>query len=268
MAANGVYFSKKQRGVVPKMVQKMYEERVLIKQKMIEAQKRMEKQGKSYEIERDIARYENQQMAIKILLNSLYGALGNRWFRYFDMRVAEGITLSGQLSVLKAEKAINGCLNKMLKTDKDYVIAIDTDSVYINMNDIVEKTFSGKSKEETVDFLDKVCKKAIEPVIVKAFDDLSNQMNAYENRMVMAREAIADRGIWTAKKRYILNVYDNEGVRYAEPKLKIMGIEAIKSSTPQICRDKFKEAFKLLISGTNKDIQKFIADFRVEFSQQ
>ena len=57
----------------------------------------------------------------------------------------------------------------------------------------------------------------------------------------------------------LLNVYDNEGVRYAEPKLKIMGIEAIKSSTPQICRDKFKEAFKLLISGTNKDIQKFIA---------
>lgn len=268
MAANGVYFSKKRRGVVPKMVQKMYEERVLIKQKMIEAQKRMEKEGKSYEIERDIARYENQQMAIKILLNSLYGALGNRWFRYFDMRVAEGITLSGQLSVLKAEKAINEYLNKMLKTDKDYVIAIDTDSVYINMNDIVQKTFSGKSKEETVDFLDKVCKKAIEPVIVKAFDELSNQMNAYENRMVMAREAIADRGIWTAKKRYILNVYDNEGVRYAEPKLKIMGIEAIKSSTPQICRDKFKEAFKLLISGTNKDIQKFIADFRVEFSQQ
>ena len=268
MAANGVYFHKDKRGVLPAIVTDYYSERVDIKNKMLDAKKRLEKEGKSYAIERDINRYENQQMAIKILLNSLYGALGNRYFRYFDMRIAEGITLSGQLSVLKAEKAINQYMNSVLKTDNDYVIAIDTDSVYLNLSDLVEKTYAGKTKEETVNYLDKVCSKAIEPVIVKAFADLSDQMNAYENRMVMAREAIADRGVWTAKKRYILNVHNNEGVQYAEPKLKIMGIEAVKSSTPQICRDKFKDAFNLIMSGTNKDIQKFIADFREEFRSQ
>lgn len=268
MAANGVYFHKEKRGVLPAIVTSYYGERVDIKNKMLDAKKRLEKEGKSYEIERDINRYENQQMAIKILLNSLYGALGNRYFRYFDMRIAEGITLSGQLSVLKAEKAINDYMNKTMKTDKDYVIAIDTDSVYLNLSELVEKTYAGKSKQETVNYLDKVCSKAIEPVITKAFADLSDQMGAYENRMVMAREAIADRGVWTAKKRYILNVHNNEGVQYAEPKLKIMGIEAIKSSTPQICRDRFKEAFNLIMSGTNKDIQKFIADFRNEFRAQ
>ena len=268
MAANGVYFHKEKRGVLPSIVTAYYGERVDIKNKMLDAKKRLEKEGKSYEIERDINRYENQQMAIKILLNSLYGALGNRYFRYFDMRIAEGITLSGQLSVLKAEKAINEYMNKTMKTDKDYVIAIDTDSVYLNLSELVEKTYAGKSKQETVNYLDKVCSKAIEPVIIKAFADLSDQMGAYENRMVMAREAIADRGVWTAKKRYILNVHNNEGVQYAEPKLKIMGIEAIKSSTPQICRDRFKEAFNLIMSGTNKDIQKFIADFRNEFRAQ
>jgi DNA polymerase elongation subunit (family B) len=268
MAANGVYFHKDKRGVLPSIVTEYYGERVDIKNKMLDAKKRLEKEGKSYAIERDINRYENQQMAIKILLNSLYGALGNRYFRYFDMRIAEGITLSGQLSVLKAEKAINDYMNGVLKTDKDYVIAIDTDSVYLNLSDLVEKTYADKTKEETVNYLDKVCSKAIEPVIVKAFDELSTQMNAYENRMVMAREAIADRGVWTAKKRYILNVHNNEGVQYAEPKLKIMGIEAVKSSTPQICRDRFKEAFNLIMSGTNKDIQKFIADFREEFRSQ
>lgn len=268
MAANGVYFHKDKRGVLPAIVTAYYGERVDIKNKMLTAKKRLEKEGKSYAIERDINRYENQQMAIKILLNSLYGALGNRFFRYFDMRIAEGITLSGQLSVLKAEKAINDYMNGVLKTEKDYVIAIDTDSVYLNLSELVEKTYAGKSKEETVNYLDKVCSKAIEPVITKAFADLSEQMGAYENRMVMAREAIADRGVWTAKKRYIINVHNNEGVQYAQPKLKIMGIEAIKSSTPQICRDKFKEAFNLIMSGTNKDIQKFIADFRDEFRSQ
>jgi DNA polymerase elongation subunit (family B) len=268
MAANGVYFRKDKRGVLPRIVAELYDERVIIKKKTLTAKQRLEKIGKSYEIEREIARYDNQQMAVKILLNSLYGALGNKYFRYFDMRIAEGITVSGQLAVLKAEKALNAYMNKTLKTEDDYVIAIDTDSVYLDLSKLVNKTFADKSKEETVNYLDKVCAKAIEPVITKAYDELAEQMGAYENRMVMKRESIADRGIWTAKKRYILNVHDNEGVRYAEPKLKIMGIEAVKSSTPQICRERFKEAFKLLISGTNADIQNYIADFRAEFSHQ
>jgi DNA polymerase elongation subunit (family B) len=268
MAANGVYFRKDKRGVLPSIVADYYAERVVVKNKMLDAQKLLEKSGKSYEVERDINRYENQQMAIKILLNSLYGALGNQYFRYFDMRIAEGITLSGQLSVLKAEKIINEYLNGVMKSDKDYVIAIDTDSVYLDMKDLVDKTYPNNSKADTVKYLDKVCAQAIEPVINKGFDDLYNQMGAYENRMVMGREAIADRGVWTAKKRYILNVHNNEGVQYAEPKMKIMGIEAIKSSTPQICRDRFKEAFELIMSGTNKDIQKFIANFRSEFSKE
>ena len=268
MAANGTYFRTDRRGVLPSIVTAYYSERVQMKNKMIEAQKKLEKSGKSYEVERDINRYENQQMAIKILLNSLYGALGNQYFRYFDMRIAEGITLSGQLSVLSAEKSINQYLNNVMKTDKDYVIAIDTDSVYLDMKDLVDKTYPNNSKEDTVKYLDKVCSQAIEPVITKSFDKLYKQMGGYENRMVMGREAIADRGVWTAKKRYILNVHNNEGVQYAEPKMKIMGIEAIKSSTPQICRDRFKEAFELIMSGTNKDIQTFIADFRKEFSSQ
>lgn len=265
MAANGVYFRKDRLGVLPAIVEQMYNERVTIKGKMIEAQKRQEAEGKSYEVERDIAHYENQQMAIKILLNSLYGALGNKYFRYFDQRVAEGITLSGQLSILVAERAINNYLNKVMKTKKDYVVAIDTDSVYLDLSDLVEKTYKNKPTEQTINYLDKVCGEAIEPVIAKGFDDLSKQMNAYSNRMVMKREALADRGIWTAKKRYILNVHDNEGVRYAEPKLKIMGIEAIKSSTPEICRNKFKDAFKLLMNGTNKDLQIYISNFKEEF---
>jgi hypothetical protein len=178
------------------------------------------------------------------------------------MRMAEGITLSGQLSVMWAEKAVNKEMNNVLKTeDVDYVIAIDTDSLYINMGGLVDQFKPG----DPVKFLDSICKDHFEKVLSKAYAELFEKMNAYKPRMEMGREVIADRGIWTAKKRYILNVHNSEGVQYAEPKLKIMGIEAIKSSTPEIVRDKFKQAFKIIISGNESNTQQFITDFYNEF---
>jgi DNA polymerase elongation subunit (family B) len=201
-------------------------------------------------------------MAIKILLNSLYGAIGNQHFRYFDKRIAEGITLSGQLSIQWAERCINDEMNKILKTDNiDYVIAMDTDSLYINFGPFIKKL----APKDPVKALDKICAEHFEAVLQKGYDNLFRQMNAYTNRMIMEREAIADRGIWMAKKRYILNVHNNEGVQYKEPKLKIMGIEAIKSSTPQVVRDKFLQVFKIIISGSEIDTRKFINDFKSEF---
>lgn len=266
LAANGQYFETHTQGVLPKIIDEMYAERVTVKKEMLAAKQRLEKVDKSnkqdlYAIERDIAIAENRQMAIKILLNSLYGALGNKYFRFFDQRIAEGITLTGQLVIRWAEKAINGYLNKALGTSKDYVIAIDTDSLYVNLGDLVKKV----QPNNPVDFLDKVCNDALEPVLEKSYDDFFKYMGGIENRMVMKREAIADRGIWTAKKRYILNVYDNEGVRYTEPKLKIMGIEAIKSSTPGPCRDALKEIFKVIIASDESTVQKAIEQFRKYF---
>ena len=201
-------------------------------------------------------------MAIKILLNSLYGALGNKYFRFFDQRIAEAITLSGQLSIKWAERAINDYLNKVLKSNKDYVIAIDTDSLYVNLDPLVEAV----NPANPVDFLDTVAQEKLEPALAEAYDNLFNIMGGIENKMVMKREAIADTGIWTAKKRYILNVHDNEGVRYAEPKLKIMGIEAIKSSTPMPCRTALKELFKVIIEGSESETQKAILQFKQYFT--
>lgn len=201
-------------------------------------------------------------MAIKILLNSLNGALGNQYFRYFEMRIAEGITLSGQLSIKWAETAMNEAMNGILKTgDKDFVIDMDTDSLYVNMGPLVETV----NPKYPVSFIDQSCEKKFVPILTKAYDKLYQKMNAYESRMVMAREAIADKGIWMAKKRYILNVYNNEGVQYAQPKLKIMGIEAVKSSTPQVVRDKFVKAYNMMLNSTEAELQKFVADFFDEF---
>ena len=260
VAPTGIRFTHDREGVIPTVIKQYYSERRVIKNEMLKAQQEMQT-NPSKELEYRISSLDNQQMAIKILMNSLYGALGNRWFRYFDQRVAESITLAGQLAIKWAERAVNGAMQDVLKTDEDYVVAIDTDSVYIRMGDLVEK-FSPKNP---VKFLDKICADHFEKVLETSYSEMADATGAYENRMEMGREVIADRGIWMAKKRYILNVHNNEGVQYAEPKLKMMGIEAIKSSTPQVVRDKFKEIFRVIVEGTEVDTQGYIRDFRSHF---
>tara|TARA_X000001036_G_scaffold191512_1_gene180584 strand:+ start:304 stop:2751 length:2448 start_codon:yes stop_codon:yes gene_type:complete len=261
VAANGSTYHKKFDGVLPTIIEDYYAERSSIKKIMLATEQQYQK-TKDESLQSEINTLGNQQMAIKILMNSLYGALGNQYFKYFDLRLAEGVTLSGQLAIQWAEKAMNKTMNEVMKTnDKDYVIAIDTDSLYINFGPLIEQF----KPIDPVKFLDKICIEHFEPILKKAYDRLFNNMNAHKNRMEMGREVIADRGIWTAKKRYILNVHNSEGVQYAEPKLKIMGIEAIKSSTPEICRDKFKEIFKIILSGSENQTQEYIAKFKEEF---
>ena len=260
ICASGVPFSHDKQGIIPELIVEYYAERTLIKKKMLEAKSRYEKE-KSRPLEAEINQLENNQMAIKILLNSLYGALANKYFKYFDNALAESVTLTGQLSIKWAEKAINQEMNKVLKTNKDYVIAIDTDSLYINFGPLVEKL----NPKDPVAAIDKLCQTHFEKKLAEAYDKLYSNLNSYTPRMEMGREVIANRGIWTAKKRYILNVHNSEGVQYAQPKLKIMGIEAIKSSTPEVVRNKFKEAFKIIISGDEQQTRQFINEFKEEF---
>jgi DNA polymerase elongation subunit (family B) len=271
ICGSGQMFSNAKQGFMPQIIEQLYDERVFIKKQMIASKKELEVADKTnkqeiYRIERDIARYENQQTSIKLLLNSLYGALGNKYFRYFTMEIAEGITLSGQMIIRWAEKHVNDYLNKALRNKdyKDYVIAIDTDSVYVALEQIVKST-GLTDKVKITNLLDKLCSDSLESVLDKCFNNLSTSMNVHKKRITMKREAIADRAIWVAKKRYILNVLDNEGVRYAKPKLKIMGIEAIKSSTPGTCREAFEELFQVLISGTESETQAFISKYRETF---
>jgi DNA polymerase elongation subunit (family B) len=222
------------------------------------------------QLEKEISRNKNMQLAKKVQLNSAYGALGNQYFRFFDVRMAESITLSGQLSIRWIENRINEYLNNLLETDnEDYVIASDTDSVYIVFDKLVDKVYGNRdaTPSDIVTFLDRVAEKKIEPFIDKSYQDLAEMMNAPEQKMFMKREAIADKGIWTAKKRYILNVYDNEGVRYNEPKLKMMGIETVKSSTPSSCRAALKNALNIIMNESEEAVQKYIADFRKEFKK-
>ena len=269
VCANGAMYRKDIRGFLPELMEKMYGDRVIFKKKMIEAKKAYEKTP-TKELEKEIARCNNIQMAKKISLNSAYGAIGNQYFRYYKLANAEAITLSGQVSIRWIEGKMNSYMNKVLKTkDVDYVIASDTDSIYLNMGPLVETVYKGREKttEGVVSFLDKVASMELEKYIESSYQELATYVNAYDQKMQMKRENIADRGIWTAKKRYILNVWDSEGVRYEQPKLKIMGIEAVKSSTPAPCRKMIKDALKLMMSGTEDDVIEFIDKCRSEFKK-
>ncbi len=264
---NGAMFTTKTRGFLPKLMEKIYSERVVFKKKMIQAKKDYEKKP-TKALEKEISRCNNIQMAKKIQLNSAYGAIGNQYFRYYMLANAEAITLGGQFSIRWIENRMNRYMNKVLKTEnKDYVIASDTDSIYLHLGPLVQVIFKDREKnvESIVSFLDKICEVEFEKYISSSYEALATYVNAYDQKMFMKRETIAERGIWTAKKRYMLNAWDIEGVRFAEPKLKMMGIEAVKSSTPAPCRKMIKDAISIIMNESEDNVQKYIRKMRSDF---
>jgi DNA polymerase elongation subunit (family B) len=268
---NGQFFRTDMQGFLPKMMEDMYEDRKKFKKMMIQAKKDYEAEtddSKKYEIEKRIARFNNLQLAKKVSLNSAYGALGSQYFRFYDLRMALGVTTAGQFSIRWIESKINGYMNSLLKTDKDYVIASDTDSIYLRLGELVDKFIKDTSdKNKVISFMDKICEEKIQPFIDKSYKELADYVHAYDQKMQMKREALADKGIWTAKKRYIMHVYNNEGVQYTEPDMKVMGLEMIKSSTPAPVREKMKQALQIMMKGSESDMHTFIDTFRTEFKK-
>jgi DNA polymerase elongation subunit (family B) len=222
---------------------------------------------KKKEYENLSAKYNGLQMARKIQLNSAYGALGNLWFRWFDLDNAEAITMTGQFAIRWIERAVNDYLNKILKSDsKDRIIAMDTDSLYVTLDDLVKVVFpQGASKQKIVDFLDKVAKEKIQEVINKACFDIYEYLNAHKNALKMKRETIADRALWTAAKNYMLNAFDIEGTRFDIPELKVTGIKAVMPSTPAIVREAMKKTFSIVMTGDEEQLHRYIDEFRREF---
>lgn len=272
VCANGVCFTNKFRGIIPEIIDEYYGNRKVIKKKMLEVEQNLENATDPTEkdrLKREANQLHNSQMAIKIAMNSLYGATANIYFLYYINEMAEAITTSGQLSIRYAQKSVNAYMNKILKTeDEDYILYIDTDSIYVDMSPIVKATFGTVDidRKQGEEFLDKVCQVKIEKVIEEGYEELARKMGAYRQAMFMKREKITDKSVFIAKKRYIMNTLNSEGVHYEEPKISVTGLESVRSSTPEVCRDKLKQSFKVIMNEGETAIQKFIADFRSEFN--
>jgi len=263
-AANGCTYKKDKQGFLPALMEKMYNSRAEYKKLMLEAKKRYE-ETKSNEDAKLVARYHNMQLAKKIQLNSAYGALGNQYFRWFNHNHAEAITMSGQLSIRWIEKKMNQFMNKTFSTkDVDYVIASDTDSIYITMEK-VQEVMNIDDDHVIIGAIDAFCEQKIQPYMDKCYQELADIMNAYQQKMKMKRETIANKGIWRGKKMYILNAWNVEGVQYDKPKLKLSGIEAVRSSTPHACRENIKKAFGIIMNGDQNELIQFIEEFKAKF---
>lgn len=271
VCANGVCFTNGFRGVIPEIIDEYYGNRKIIKNKMLEVEQALENATDKSEkdrLKREANQLHNSQMAIKIAMNSLYGATANIYFLYYINEMAEAITTSGQLSIRYAEKSVNNYMNKVLKTEgKDYIIYIDTDSIYVDMAPLVKASFGtvDVDRKQGEEFLDKVCKMKIESVIAAGYENLAHKMGAYRQAMGMKREKITDKSVFIAKKRYIMNTLNSEGVHYETPKISVTGLESVRSSTPEVCRDKLKDAFKVIMTQDETSIQTFIEEFRQKF---
>ena len=260
MTANGQCFRKDKTGIFPELIDFYFTERQVAKKLMLEAETNYQKtRDKKYLNE--ISSLNSRQMAAKILMNSLYGAMGNIHFRYYDIRIAEGITMTGQFLIRSVANKLNTFVNKECKTkDVEYSFYADTDSTYITLGELVKRNMQGKTNEEIVDVLDQYCNKQIEPAINEACDDISEYLNVFQRKIKFKREIIADRGIWIAKKRYAVNVYNSEGVTYNPPKLKVLGMEIVRSSTPAPVRKALKEAVSIALTKDEATLRAFVAD--------
>lgn len=274
LTPNGQFFTTHKQGFLPKMLEEMYEDRKKFKKMMLSAKQEYENEkdpSKKYELKKKIARYDNLQLAKKVSLNSAYGAMGSQYFRFYDLRQALAVTSAGQLSIRWIENKINEYMNNILKTNGvDYVIASDTDSIYLRLGELVEKVYGSPLQipsEKVIQFMDRVCESKIQPFIDQSYSELATYVNAYAQKMQMKREGLSDKGIWTAKKRYILNVYNNEGVQYETPQMKIMGLEVVKSSTPSSIRERMKEVIQLIVTSDENSVQNYIEDFRAQFNK-
>lgn len=282
MAANGYCYRRDKLGIFPEVVQMIFDDRVTFKKKMIAAEKevvRLEEELRDgsarnpelvrvelHQALKNVSRYNNFQMSRKILLNSLYGSMANRFFKFYDLRIAEGITLTGQYIIQHVTAQMNAFLNKFMKTDNvDYAFYSDTDSCYITLKHLVEKHLSSSSTKECIDALDVLCQTKISKTLDRASQQIAEETNAYENKIYFKREAIARAGIWVSKKRYILSIFDMEGVRFEIPKLKVMGLEIVRSSTPAVVRQYLKEAVKMAIGGSEQDLHTFVAETEKTF---
>jgi len=266
IAANGSMYRKDKKGILPELMEFLMVGRKTSKKEMLALQKTYE-ETKDKSLIPKISALDNRQMALKILANAGYGAITNAGFRYFDLRIGEAVTLTGQASDRHVEKSLNIYMNRLMKTqDVDYVTYGDTDSVYLNVDPIVHKIYSSPNDtEKVVSTLDKIGQEIQKNVIQQSIDTVSDLCNCFDKLMDMKREAIASKAIWTAKKRYAMMVHDSESVKYTPYKMKIMGMEIVKSSTPQTVRKELRAALPIIFEQGEIALRNFVAEVKERF---
>lgn len=227
-------------------------------------------------------RYFNYEQSIKRILNSIYGAFGNEHFYFFNINIAESITLQGQNAILYTEEMLNLYFNKFWHKDKEahealginvkgevikpVVIYIDTDSCYISFEEVLTKSdWQGTEKEFIMSLYNTRLKVYLEKVLQKYAERYGT-----ENFLSFEMESIARNAIWLAKKKYIQNIaWTDPDINFEDlTKIKTKGWETVQASTPTASRKILQDALKIIFSKeswTIDNIVKFLKDKKSQF---
>jgi DNA polymerase elongation subunit (family B) len=257
ISPSGTLYDRTSEGMLSQLMSKYYSERKHYKKLQKEAEKEYQI-NPTEQLAIDISTYNNIQLAKKIAMNSAYGVLGSPYFRYYNLANATSITHTGQVAIRCASDRINIFISELVGKSKDRIIANDTDSMFIDFNDLVLAKCEGMNNEQIVDYLDEYCQAIISPKISEIYDELGEYLHVYKQCLTMVRDTISSKFLITGKKRYISNVYDAEGVRYKEPKLKVVGLEVVRSSTPKCFRDKLNSAYSVIINSNNSELIEYV----------
>ena len=212
------------------------------------------------------------QLSLKILINSLYGACGKEQFVFFNERIAQAITGNGRYFIKKLANNINAEFNK--SHTGNFIIYGDTDSVYFSIKPFVEDYKAEHPQadiNELVDFALEFNNTNVNKIIDDTINEFATELNAYDASTIGAKaEICADTGIFIAKKRYVLRVREDEGTRFAldHPKIKTVGIEIARSSTPSWIRSKLKEAIPILLDKSFADVRTWFLKTKEEYMSQ
>lgn len=271
VASNGAAFDAVKSGCLSELMNIYYQKKKTASDKQIELEKQLQSNPNDKEIELQIRLLKSKVFAVKILINSAFGATSNPYFQFYDDKIAEAITMSGQTLIQTAAKRVNSQLCSIMKSDKDYIIASDTDSIIVDCSTIVEAAKHNgvldpkASVEGVTKFLNRMCESKLNPMLDSIMNELVEKTHAKEKAVTMVREAICDTVVWVAAKNYMMRIWNNKGVTYTKPKYKIMGLEAVRSTTPTACREALKHSIELILDENQQGILDYIDKFRHEF---
>jgi DNA polymerase elongation subunit (family B) len=227
-------------GVIPEILNRWFAERVEYKNLM-----------KKYKTEGNIELaeyYDRRQHIQKIFLNSLYGVLGLPIFRFFDIDNALAVTASGQDVIKKSADFANLLYQNKLETQEDYCTYIDTDSLYFSATPLMPAGVD--PKEFTIKLA-----RVVEKKLNEYYDQMArDSFFCKKHRLYIKGESVAHTVVWIAKKRYTMNVvYDLESNVDVENKMKVKGLDSVRSSFPPAFRDFMKKMMKDILSKATKE---------------
>jgi hypothetical protein len=214
------------------------------------------------------------QLTLKILINSLYGALGNKHFTLANPDMAAAITSSGRFFIQLVANNVERELQALLPSDKPYIIYGDTDSFYYSLQTIVSRKFGENANASTpgiVDWVDSFEKKVVQKIIQDSIAEYAEILNIDDPTQIgVEREIISDRAFFVAKKRYAARVLDSEGVRFSldDPYIKTMGLEIARSSTPKWVKQKLQESISVILDNDQYGVRKWRDETKLQYQNQ